>query len=76
MYWAQALAQQAEDTGLAERFAAVADALADKEAVILAELDAAQGAAVDIGGYYNPDDVAATKAMRPSAALNHIIDSI
>jgi isocitrate dehydrogenase len=76
MYWAEALAQQTEDAGLAKRFAPVAEALAGKEAVILAELNAAQGAAVDIGGYYNPDDAAADRAMRPSAALNGIIDSI
>ena len=66
----------AHDAGLAERFASVADALAGQEAAILAEFDAVQGAAVDIGGYYNPDDEAATKAMRPSASLNKIIDSI
>ena len=76
MYWAQALAQQTDDAELAERFGPVADALADREAAILAELDAAQGAAVDIGGYYNPDDEATARAMRPSATLNNIIDSI
>ena len=76
MYWAEALAQQEEDAGLAERFAPIAAALADKESVILEELDAAQGDPVDIGGYYNPDEAAATRAMRPSATLNSIIDSI
>ena len=76
MYWAQALARQAEDAELAERFSPVAAALAEQEAAILAELDAAQGAAVDIGGYYNPDDEAAARALRPSASLNDIIDSI
>ena len=76
MYWAEALAQQEEDAGLAERFAPIAATLADKESVILEELDAAQGDPVDIGGYYNPDEAAATRAMRPSATLNSIIDSI
>jgi isocitrate dehydrogenase len=42
----------------------------------MAELDAAQGDAVDIGGYYHPDDALASKAMRPSATLNEIIDGI
>ncbi len=36
----------------------------------------AQGAPVDIGGYYQPDDTLAAAAMRPSATLNSIIDSI
>ena len=76
MYWAEALAQQDEDKDLAARFTPVAAALADHEAEILAELAAAQGAAVDIGGYYHPDDAAATRAMRPSATLNGIIDSV
>ncbi|HSG58596.1 MAG TPA: NADP-dependent isocitrate dehydrogenase [Woeseiaceae bacterium] len=75
MYWAEALAQQDEDTELAGRFAPVAVALADNEAEILDELAAAQGAPVDIGGYYHPDDEAASRAMRPSATLNGIIDS-
>ena len=52
------------------------NALAENEEQILAELNAAQGAPVDIGGYYNPDDALATAAMRPSPALNAIIDSL
>jgi isocitrate dehydrogenase len=63
-------------TNLAEKFAAVAKALADNETAINAELIAAQGAAVDIGGYYQPDDAKALAAMRPSATLNAIIDAI
>ena len=75
-YWAQAMARQTSDPGLAQHFASAADALAANEDRILAELNAAQGEAVDIGGYYNPDDTAASSAMRPSASLNQIIDSI
>jgi isocitrate dehydrogenase len=30
----------------------------------------AQGKPVDVGGYYLPDDVKASAAMRPSATLN------
>ena len=40
---------------------------------IIAELVANHGKATDIGGYYLPDDVKASKAMRPSATLNAII---
>ncbi len=76
MYWAQAVAEQSEDKALADHFAAAAKALVENEATIVAELDAAQGAAVDIGGYYHPDDAAAASAMRPSATLNKIIDSL
>nr|MCU0234112.1 NADP-dependent isocitrate dehydrogenase [Thermoanaerobaculales bacterium] len=55
LYWAQALAAQSADRELAARFAPVAKALAAKEATIAAELLAAQGAPVDLGGYYLPD---------------------
>jgi len=75
-YWAQAVAEQSDDTGFAEKFAAAASALAENESTIVAELNAAQGQAVDIGGYYKPDDTLASAAMRPSTTLNGIIDSI
>ena len=76
LYWAQALASQTDDSELAEKFAAPAKELAAGETAIVAELNAAQGAAVDIGGYFHPDDDLATQAMRPSATLNAIIDAI
>jgi isocitrate dehydrogenase len=75
-YWAQAVAEQIDDSGFAEKFAAAASALAENESTILAELNDAQGQPVDVGGYYNPDDAMATRAMRPSTTLNGIIDSI
>ena len=46
------------------------------KAKINAELIGAQGKPVDVGGYYHPDDTKASKAMRPSATLNAIIDAI
>ena len=73
-YWAEALAAQSDDAGLAAEFAPVAKALADGEASILAELAAAQGPAADIGGYYRPSVELKAKVMRPSATLNAIID--
>ena len=76
LYWAQAVADNDEDAELAARFAAAARALADNEAAIVQELLAAQGEPVDIGGYYQPDDDLAAAAMRPSATLNSIVDSI
>jgi isocitrate dehydrogenase len=76
MYWAQALAAQTTDAGLAARFAPVAKALADNEATINAELIGAQGKALDLGGYYQPDAAKVSAAMRPSATLNAIIDAL
>ena len=72
--WAKALAAQDEDAELKQRFAPVAAALADNERQIAAELLAAQGKPVDIGGYYFPDDAMCATAMRPSATLNAIIE--
>ncbi|MDR6410243.1 isocitrate dehydrogenase [Paraburkholderia terricola] len=76
MYWAEALAAQTEDAALQAQFAGVAKAMADNEAKILAELAAAQGKPVDIGGYYRPNVELTSKAMRPSATLNKIVDAV
>ncbi len=75
-YWAEALAEQNEDAELKAKFAGIAQQLKDNETKILAEIAAAEGKATDIGGYYFPDDALATKAMRPSATMNAIIDGI
>ena len=75
-YWAQALANQTKDADLQAQFAALAKDLAANEAEIIAELDAAQGAPVDIGGYYQPDAAKTDAAMRPSAVLNQILASV
>jgi isocitrate dehydrogenase len=76
MYWARALAEQTDDAVLATQFASVADALARHERQIVTELNAVQGRAVDIGGYYRPNREMTAAAMRPSATFNTIIDSI
>jgi isocitrate dehydrogenase len=76
MYWARALADQAEDPALAERFVPVAEALEGAEDRILDELNSVQGAPVDLDGYYFPDAPRATEVMRPSETLNAIIDGI
>jgi isocitrate dehydrogenase len=76
LYWAQALAGQAKDKDLQARFAKLAQQLGDNEANITRELIAAQGKPVDIGGYYDPDPVKTSKAMRPSATFNAIVDAI
>ena len=76
LYWAQALAAQDKDAELKAVFAPVAEKLAAQEAVILAELSAGAGKSADIGGYYAPDAEKTAKAMRPSAALNAVIDAL
>ncbi len=76
LYWAEALAAQQEDLDLQARFAKVAQQLAANEAKINEELIGAQGKPVDMGGYYNPDEPLTTKAMRPSATFNAIIDAL
>jgi len=75
LYWAQEMATQTDDPAFQESFAALAKALAENEATIDEELLAAQGDAVDIGGYYRPDRELATRAMRPSRTLNAVLAS-
>ncbi len=76
LYWAQELAAQTSDPELAALFAPVARALAEHEEQIVAELIAVQGAPVDIGGYYRPDEALVSAIMRPSATFNDIIAGI
>ncbi|MBO6777420.1 MAG: NADP-dependent isocitrate dehydrogenase [Marinibacterium sp.] len=71
-YWAEALAAQSDDADLAAHFAPVAQALADGEAAILAELQTAAGNPADTGGYYHGSDEKTATVMRPSATLNAI----
>ncbi|TVP15940.1 NADP-dependent isocitrate dehydrogenase [Shewanella sp. KCT] len=73
MYWAQALAAQDSDAELKAQFAPLAEALTNNEAKIVAELNGAQGSAVDLGGYYRLDAAKAEAAMRPSVTLNQLI---
>ena len=76
LYWAQALAGNNSNPALAEKFASAAKVLLENEDAIAAELSAAQGSKVDIGGYYHPNDELASQAMRPSATFNAIIDAL
>lgn len=75
-YWAESLAAQSESPALAAEFAPVAESLAANEERILAELAEVQGSPVDLGGYYAPDAEKLSRAMRPSASLNAIVDSL
>ena len=76
LFWAQALANQEDDADLKAQFAPVAEALAANEEKIVSDLNDVQGKAMDIGGYYQPDEAKVAAAMRPCEALNAIIDGI
>jgi len=76
LYWAQGLASQTKDSELQARFTTIAKELSENKEDILKELIEAQGAPVDIGGYYYVDNNKMAKAMRPSITLNSIINSI
>lgn len=76
LYWAEALAAQSKDADLKARFAPLAKTLLENEAKINEELIGSQGKPQNIGGYYNPNDELASKAMRPSETLNTSLASL
>ncbi len=76
MYWAEALAIQNKNASLKETFSTVAEQLAKNEETIVSELNNAQGATVELDGYYFPNEEKVGKAMRPSATLNSILSKI
>jgi isocitrate dehydrogenase len=76
LYWAEALALQTNDTELQAQFAQVASELKENENTIINELNSVQGKAVNIGGYYHPNDALTYSAMRPSETLNTILQGL
>jgi isocitrate dehydrogenase len=76
LYWAQELAGQRDDAELAAAFGPLAEALAADEETIVSELNGVQGAPVDIGGYYRPDEARTFAAMRPSKTLNAALEQL
>ena len=73
LYWAQALATQHTDEELHRLFVPIAAELEANEPTIAKELLAVQGKPTDIGGYYQPNDVKASAALRPSKTFNQIL---
>ncbi len=73
MYWAQALAEQNENSDLKAEFEPIAEALTKGEDQIIKELNDAQGKPNDLKGYYKPEDSIVSDLMRPSTFLNRII---
>jgi len=76
LYWARELAAQSTDADLAFTFAPLAERLSADEETIVGELLAVQGAPVDVGGYFRPDDVKAGSVMRPSATFNEALSML
>ncbi len=76
LYWAEALAAQDGDSDLKAEFAPVAQAMLEHESRIIEELIDVQGQAVELAGYYQPNDSLASTTMRPSETLNSIINGI
>jgi isocitrate dehydrogenase len=74
LWWAEAMANQSEDSELAALFEPLATALANAEETVVQDLIDCQGVPMDIGGYYFPDTARASQAMRPSSTFNSIID--
>ena len=76
LYWAEAVAAQKDDQGLKEVFSNIAKRMKSMEAIIIEELNNAQGHPQDVGGYYFPTEEMASNAMRPSHTLNDIIAAL
>jgi isocitrate dehydrogenase len=76
LYWAQALAEQDQDSELQAQFSVIAQQLTENEDNIISELNSVQGSATDIGGYYYPNRTMATEVMRPSESFNAILSDI
>ena len=76
MYWAQELANQDKNEELKNEFSPVAEAMQTNEDKIVNELNEVQGKAIEIGGYYVPNDELADGFMRPNETLNAILAEI
>ncbi|MFK8137976.1 MAG: NADP-dependent isocitrate dehydrogenase, partial [Bdellovibrionales bacterium] len=76
MYWAQELAVQTEDQELSDTFKKLSNSLTEGENKIVAELNEAQGVAIEMGGYFHADLQKVASAMRPSKTLNSAIASL
>ncbi|WP_054850621.1 NADP-dependent isocitrate dehydrogenase [Olleya sp. ITB9] len=76
MYWAEALANQEKDADLKAQFGPVALAFKAEEDTIVSALNDIQGVAVDIEGYYSPNETLTSEAMRPIQLFNNLLKSI
>ena len=71
LFWAREMAKSGGI--LSAIFANLADELEKNEGEILKQIRENDGASVEFGGYYLPDEAKANEVMRPSEILNKII---
>ena len=76
LYWAQALAEQSQDTELQAGFVSLAKELSENEQSILKELNSTQGEPVQLNGYFHPDTNLVKQFMRPSSTFNSALSLI
>ena len=76
LYWAQALASQADNADLKAAFENLSATLTDQENTIVSELNDIQGQAIELGGYYKPSPELCANAMCPSATLNKALNAL
>jgi isocitrate dehydrogenase len=74
-YWAEAMAEQCDDQNLKERFSRLKSELQQNHDLIIDEINSARNRALDIGGYYKPENTKVARAMRPSSTFNQILDN-
>lgn len=74
LYWAEALAKQTKNAELKSEFSTIAKSLRENENRIVSELNTIQGASINIGGYYKPNEDLVNQAMRPSNVFNRILE--
>src|SRR5699024_10121703 len=75
-YSAEGLAALNDDGRWRKQVEPIVKELNDNETKIVEELNAAQGKAVDIEGYYWPNEERVYNEMRPSKTLNAIIENL
>jgi len=76
LYWAKELAVQDDDADLKAKFAPIAEQLEAKLGTIFDEMNASNGQAKDLGGYFRTDPEKVAQAMRRSSTFNSILDSL
>ena len=74
-FWAQALADQTDDTELAAHFGPLAKTMNTELEHVIQALNDVQGNAVDLGGYFRPDPAKADAIMRPVAMFNELLET-
>lgn len=75
LYWAEAMKAQKDSPELAEAFTGLFEELNQASEVIISELNRVQSKAVDLDGYFQPNESLATKVMRPCDQFNALIDA-